>query len=86
MTHRQHAQTSELLWRVEHHRWETTRHLGVETDLDSGLDLVLALDKKIEQLLRVDDRLTEVRHQANQSCVPLVHDLLMTITFHITTD
>jgi len=75
VSHRQHAKTSKLLRRVEHDRWETTRHLGVEADLDTCLDLVLALDEEIKQLLGVDDRLTEVRHQANQSRVPLVHNL-----------
>jgi len=75
VAHRQHAETSELLRRVEHDRREPTRHLRVESDLDTCLDLVLTLDEKIEQVLRVDDRLAEVRHQANQSRVPLVHNL-----------
>lgn len=80
VTHRQHAKTSELLGCVEHDRREATRHLGVKTDLDTSLDLVLTLDEQIKQLLRVDDRFTEVRHQANQSRVPLVHNLTIVIT------
>ena len=79
VTHGQHAEASELLGCVEHDRREATRHLGVETDLDTRLDLVLALDEQIEQLLGVDDCLAEVRHQANQSRVPLVHNLAITI-------
>ena len=37
--------------------------------------LVLTLDKEVQQFLSVDDSLSEVRHQANQSSVPLVDDL-----------
>ena len=63
------------LGRVEDDGREAGRHLGVESDLDPRLDLVLALDEQIEQLLGVHHRLPEVRHQANQSRVPLVDDL-----------
>ena len=75
VAHRQHAEASELLRRVEHDRREPARHLGVEADLDTSLDLVLALDEEVQQLLGVDDGLAEVRHQADQSRVPLVHNL-----------
>ena len=75
MSHTQHPQPPELLGGVEDNRGEARGHLGVEADLDTSLDLVLALDEKIEQLLCVDDGLAEVGHQANQRCVPLVHDL-----------
>lgn len=80
MAHGQHAQTSEFLGRVEHHRGEPARHLGVETDLDTSLDLVLTLDEQVQQFLSVDDCLTEVRHQADQSRIPLVHNLHTTTT------
>ena len=80
MTHWQHAKTSELLRRVEHNRWESTWHLWVEADLDTRLYLVLTLDEEVKQLLGVDDCLTEVRHQTNQSRVPLVHNLVITTT------
>ena len=75
VAHRQHSETSELLRRVEHDRWKSTRHFRVESDLDSCLDLVLALDEQVQQLLRVHHRLAEVRHQTDQSCIPLVHNL-----------
>ena len=75
VTHGQHAQPSDLLGRVEDDGREATGHLRVEADLDARLDLVLALDEQVEQLLRVDDSLAEVRHQADQRRVPLVHDL-----------
>ena len=75
VTHGEHAQTPDLLRRVEDDRWEATGHFRIETDLDSSLNFVLALDEKIEQLLRVYDRLAEVRHQTNQRRVPLVDDL-----------
>ena len=75
VAHRQHAEPAQLLRRVEDDRREAGRHLRVEADLDARLDLVLALDEQVEQLLRVDDRLAEVRHQADQRRVPLVDDL-----------
>lgn len=36
---------------VEHHGGETRGHLRVEPDLDSRLDLVLALDQQVQHLL-----------------------------------
>lgn len=75
MTHGQHAQTTQLLRGVKDHRWETTRHFGVQTNLDTGLDLILTLHQEVQQLLSVDHSLTEVRHQTNQSRVPFVHNL-----------
>lgn len=75
MSHGQHAQPSQLLGGVENDRGEATGHLGVETDLDTGLDLVLTFHQQVQQLLGVDHRLAEVRHQPYQSRVPLVHNL-----------
>ena len=75
MTHGQHAQSSQLLGRVEDDRRETRGHFRVETNLDTRLNLVLAFDEEIEKLLSVDHRLAEVRHQANERRVPLVDDL-----------
>mmetsp|Transcript_39335 Transcript_39335/g.83813 ORF Transcript_39335/g.83813 Transcript_39335/m.83813 type:complete len:1257 (-) Transcript_39335:3240-7010(-) len=75
VTHTQHAQASQLLGCVEHHRRESRRHLGVQTDLDTGLDLVLALHQEIEQGIGVDHGLSEVGHHANEVGVPLVGDL-----------
>ena len=76
VAHRQHSQPPQLLRGVEHHGREATRHLRVESDLDPSLDLVLTLDEQVEQLLGVHHRLAEIRHQADQSRVPLVHDLV----------
>ena len=75
VTHGEHAQTAQLLGGVEDDGWETRGHFRVEADLDARLDLVLTLDEEVEQLLRVDDRLAEVRHQTDQRRVPLVDDL-----------
>ena len=75
MAHGQHAQAAQLFGGVEDHRGETTGHLGVEANLDTRLNLVLALDQQVQQLLGVDHRLAEVRHQTDQSRVPLVHNL-----------
>jgi len=52
VAHREHAQPADLLWRVEDDRREARGHLGVESDLDARLDLVLALDQQVEQLLQ----------------------------------
>ena len=76
VTHRQHAETSQFLGGVENDGRESTGHLGVEADLDTGLDLVLALDEQVKKFLRVYDSFAEVRHQTNQSRVPLVDDLM----------
>ena len=72
MAHGQHAQAAQLFGGVEDHRGETAGHLGVEADLDTSLNLVLALDQQVQG---VDHRLAEVRHQSDQSSVPLVHNL-----------
>ena len=44
VAHRQHAQPAQLLRGVEHHRRETTGHFRVQTDLNTGLDLVFTLE------------------------------------------
>ena len=76
VAHGQHAQPSQLFGGVEHHRWETRGHFGVQANLDTGLDLVFTLDQQVQELLCVDHSFTEVGHQANKGCVPLIHDLL----------
>ena len=73
--HGEHAESSDFFRGVENHWGETAGHLGVEPDLDAGLDLVLALDQQVEQLLRVHRRLSVVRHQPDERRVPLVHNL-----------
>ena len=40
VSHGEHAQASQLLGSVEHHGREAARHLGVQADLDTGLDLM----------------------------------------------
>lgn len=75
VTHGQHAQATQLLGRIKHHRWETGGHLGVESNLNTCLDLVLALYQQIQQLLGIDYSLSVIRHQTNESGIPLVHDL-----------
>lgn len=39
MTHREHTKTSQLLWSVKDNWRESTGHLGVQTNLDTSLDL-----------------------------------------------
>eukprot|EP00964_Phaeocystis_antarctica_P078146 scaffold48598_cov65-Phaeocystis_antarctica.AAC.1 len=75
VAHREHAEAADLLGRVEDHGREARGHLGVEADLDARLDLVLALDEQVEQLLRRDGGLAEVGHHADERRVPLVDDL-----------
>ena len=75
MAHGQHAKATQLFGSVEDYRRETARHLGVEPDLDTCLNLVLTFHQQVPELLRVDHSLPEVRHQTNESCVPFVHNL-----------
>lgn len=75
VSHGKHSQSSQLLRGVKHHRRETTRHFGVQPNLDTGLDLILTLHQQVQKLLSVDHGFTEVCHQTNQSSVPLVHNL-----------
>ena len=70
-----HTKSANLLGRVEHNGWEATGHFRVESDLDSRLDLVLALDQEIKKFLCVDNGFAEVSHQTDQGGVPLIHDL-----------
>jgi len=74
-THRKLSETTQLFGRVEQDRRESTRHLRVQTDLDSGLNLVLGLDQHVEQLRRSDDTLSVVGDQGDDGRVPLVGDL-----------
>jgi len=39
MTHGEHTKATQLLRSVKHDRGKTTRHLGVQTNLDTCLDL-----------------------------------------------
>ena len=39
MTHGEHTQTPQLFGGIEHNGGESTGHLGVETNLNTGLDL-----------------------------------------------
>ena len=75
VAHAKHPKATDLLWRVENNRRKSARHLGVEAYLDPCLNLVLALHQEIKKLLCVYDSLAVVRHQANQSSVPLVRNL-----------
>ncbi len=75
MAHGQHAKATQLFGSVEDYGRETARHFGVKADLDTCLDLVLALHQQVQELLGVDHSLTEVRHQTDQSRVPFVHNL-----------
>lgn len=75
MSHGQHAKAPQLFGSVEDYGGEAARHFGVQADLDTRLDLVLALHQQVQELLGVDHSFTEVRHQTNQSRVPFVHNL-----------
>mmetsp|Transcript_10204 Transcript_10204/g.41240 ORF Transcript_10204/g.41240 Transcript_10204/m.41240 type:complete len:678 (+) Transcript_10204:3871-5904(+) len=75
MAHREHAEAANLLGCVEDDWGESAGHLGVEANLDAGLNFVLALDQQVKQLLRVHCRLPVVGHQPDERRVPLVHNL-----------
>ena len=63
------------LGRIKHHWRETRRHLRIESNLNTGLNLIFRLDQRIKKLICVDDRFAIIRHQADKGRVPLVHDL-----------
>ena len=46
--HAEHTEASKLLGRVEYDGRKPGGHLGVETNLDSGLYFILAFDQQIE--------------------------------------
>ena len=48
MRSRDHSKSTQLLGSVEDRGWEAGRHLGIETNLNSSLDLRFALDDSIE--------------------------------------
>jgi hypothetical protein len=60
---------------IEHDWRETRWHLAVQTNFDTGLNFVLGLDESIQKLVRVNDSLSIVRHQADEGCVPFVDNL-----------
>ena len=72
MSHTKHSETPEFLWGVKHYGRESRRHLGVESDLNTGLDLVFAFNQQIQYLFSVDHTFSEICHQTNQGCVPFV--------------
>jgi hypothetical protein len=52
MSHAEHTQTTNFLGRIEDYWRESGRHLGVEANLDTCLNLVLTFDQQIQQLLQ----------------------------------
>mmetsp|Transcript_13991 Transcript_13991/g.37789 ORF Transcript_13991/g.37789 Transcript_13991/m.37789 type:complete len:271 (+) Transcript_13991:2902-3714(+) len=75
VSHGEHAQATDLLGGVKDYRGETGRHLGVQANLDASLDLILALDQQVKQLLGVHHRLAVVCHETDEGCVPFVGHL-----------
>lgn len=67
MTHGKHSKTPNLLGCVENHWREPTRHLGIKTNLNTGLDLVLTLDQKVKKLLSMHCCFSKVCHQTCQT-------------------
>ena len=72
---RNHTKTSQFLGGIEHRRRETRRHLGVQPDLDTGLNLGLTFDNGIQQIDSRHSTFTVVGEKRNQGSVPLVSDL-----------
>lgn len=73
--HGKHTETTKFLRGVKDTGRETRRHLRVKTNLDTSLDLVFGLDKRIKQLVGVHDGLSVISHQTNKTGVPLIDDL-----------
>ena len=74
VAHGQHAEAAQFFGRIKHHGRESRGHFGVQTDFDTGLDLIFALDKQIQQFLGVNHGLAEIGHEADQGRVPLIND------------
>lgn len=75
VAHAQHPKAAQLLRRVENDRRKSRRHFRIQSDFDAGLDFVFAFHQHVQNFLRIDDRLPEIRHQADQMGVPFVDDL-----------
>jgi hypothetical protein len=71
-THRQHSKTTELFGRIKDGGRESRRHFTVETNFDSGLDLVLGFDKRVEEFVGVYDSLPVVGHETDECSIPFV--------------
>lgn len=52
MAHGQHTKSSQLFWSVKYNRREPTRHLGIQPNLDTCLDLEYKNNQYEELLLK----------------------------------
>ena len=69
---RYHTKTTKLLGSIEDSWWETRRHLRVQADFYTGLNLSLTLHDSIEEVDRRNGGFTIIREQSDQAGVPLV--------------
>lgn len=74
VSHAQHAETAQLFRCVKNDGRKTWRHLRVQTDFDTSLNFILTFHQQVEQFLCVDNGLTEIGHQTDQSRIPFVDD------------
>lgn len=63
VTHRQHSQSSNLLWCIKYDWRKPAGHLWIQPNLNTGLDLVLTLHQEVKQLLSVHSCFSEICHQ-----------------------
>ena len=75
VTHGQHTESSQFFRSIEDDGRKSGRHLRVQSDLDPSLNLIFTFNEKIKKFLCIDNRFAEIRHQADQRCVPFVDNL-----------
>jgi len=75
MTHWEHTKTTQFFRSVEDNRRETTRHFWVQSYLNSSLYFVLRFNQKIQHFLCMNNRLSIIGHQTNQSSIPFIRNL-----------
>lgn len=72
MSHRKHSKASELFRSVEHNRRESAGHFWIQTYFNTSLYLALWFNEEIQHLFCVDDGLSKVCHQSDESGVPFI--------------
>ena len=75
MRPRYHAQPTKLFRSIEDGRWESRRHLRVQSNLNTSLDLGLAFDDGVKQVDCGNSSFTVVCEERDKSGIPLVGNL-----------
>lgn len=78
MAHGQHTKSSQLFWSVKYNRREPTRHLGIQPDLDTCLDL----EDKNNSIWRTTFKKTSFTLTFPLVSTQSKYDIVWTIVFH----